>query len=677
MIKKVYITESEKENILKLHKKLNEETGLSIGGKVLDIITNEPVFDATVTLTLSNATKGLAKTNADGNFKFDGLNSGEYVISGSAKNQGYITISNNINLEDKDILDVQILLSKSIKDLQEVGVTVSKLTFLDFIFVDSDGKEIPNVSYSLYDKKKLIGTYTSETGKSTLIFNSFDYQVKKGESVTYPESKEYGYFYSQGKSCEEEKELIIDIKSDGYIGDKQKINFCLNNGSYSTYITKENGNVTVKPTNGDNGIPTKTSNSLESNIFKIELLKPQISAKLLTFDTDDEILPNVKIDIYKDKDRQELFQSLETNQSGESYLNITTGNFDLFNDDNDPVKKVRLFFDVRKDGYKTLSGYGTIKYGKVDEYSWNLPPIKQPKVKQPKQPKEITIGQCRRFTRKDHRGLVSLIKRKKTIDELGGNDAIEEARTQVQWCFLRYKDDYSNNMRKLITKLTNVPPKFDIFELRFTLDQQRDIYKESKDMGISHTIRKVISEQSEKKSLLLKESQIIKNRLLFVYNSSNRRTLKNNLLGESNELVNSGYDRRLVKENFLEIMNTVKDSGKFLSDVKAQLGQKIADTVKDKQQEHEMILGAFNELDPAIVERAFKENRVDELSEIIAKKALENYKTQFGEAGIFGSMVASVDIEKFKTEVAKLIQTSIDAVSNDLDSKVQDAVTED
>jgi hypothetical protein len=53
MIKKVYITESEKENILKLHKKLNEETGLSIGGKVLDIITNEPVFDATVTLRFS------------------------------------------------------------------------------------------------------------------------------------------------------------------------------------------------------------------------------------------------------------------------------------------------------------------------------------------------------------------------------------------------------------------------------------------------------------------------------------------------------------------------------------------------------------------------------------------------------------------------------------------------
>ena len=122
-------------------------------------------------------------------------------------------------------------------------------------------------------------------------------------------------------------------------------------------------------------------------------------------------------------------------------------------------------------------------------------------------------------------------------------------------------------------------------------------------------------------------------------------------------------------------MNTMKDSGKdFISDVKNQLGQKIADTVKDKQQEHEMILTAFKELDPQVVERAFKENRTDELSEIISKKALEDYKNQFGEGGIFGSIVASVDPNKFKTEVAKLVQTAIDAISTEMDSKVQDAV---
>ena len=87
-----------------------------------------------------------------------------------------------------------------------------------------------------------------------------------------------------------------------------------------------------------------------------------------------------------------------------------------------------------------------------------------------------------------------------------------------------------------------------------------------------------------------------------------------------------------------------------------------------------MILTAFNELDPQVVERAFKENRTDELSEVISKKALEDYKNQFGEGGIFGSMVASVDPNKFKTEVAKLVQTAIDAISTEMDSQVQDAV---
>jgi len=673
MLKKINISESEREKILNLHKVLKEGTGLSIGGKVLDITSNEPIFGATVTLTLSNTTKGMAKTDADGNFKFGGLSSGEYVISGDAKTQDYLTISNNVNLVDKDILDFQILLSKNVKDLQEVGVITTKLTVLDFIFVGSDGKDIPNVSYSLYDnKKKLIGTYTSETGRSTLMFNAFDYQVKKGETITYPENKERGYFYSQGKACEEQKELIVVTNIKGYIETKQKINFCLNNGSYSTVVSKEEGIITVTPTDSESGIPTKYSKHLNSNIFKTELLSPKISAKLSTFDTNDKILPNVKIDVYKDKDRQELFQSLETNQNGETNLKITTGNFELFNDENDPVKKVRLFFDVRKDGYKPMSGYGTIKYGKEDTYSWNLVPIKVPKVKEPK---EMKIGECRRITKNFYIDLVSIIRKETTISELGGDDVIDENRNQVQWCFIKYKDSYSGNMKKIINKLGNVPPSLDIFELRFTLQQQRDIYKENRDMGIGQTIRKAISEQVEKKSLLNKESNIIKKRLLFVLESSNRRHLKTNLLSESKELISKGYDRKLVKENFLEIMNTMKDSGKdFISDVKNQLGQKIADTVKDKQQEHEMILTAFNELDPQVVERAFKENRTDELSEVISKKALEDYKNQFGEGGIFGSMVASVDPNKFKTEVAKLVQTAIDAISTEMDSKVQDAV---
>ena len=679
MIKKIYISESEKDKILSQYNILNEATGLSIGGLVKDLETDEFVFDAKVTLTKGGSTKGLAKTKDDGSFKFEGLDSGDYILKAENSTQGYSATTKEVTLSTTDALDNVILLPKNIKEYQEVVVSSKKVTILDFNFVDDLGTPLSNVSYTLFkDKKNTLGDFTSSNGKNSLVYTTQDILVKDNEPITYDKNKKDGFFYTEFTgACKDNKDLVVVAKLKGYLETKQTINFCLNNGAYSAQITTKDNIQTATPSNNDLGVPSKIEKFATSNIFNITLLKPEIDLKILTKDNEDSVLSNVKIDIYKDKDRQSLLQSIETNQNGVGNVTLTVGDVELFNDEDEAVKKVKLYFYVRRDGYKELFGSKNIKYGKEDDIVFNLDKIKPPKVKQPKQPKEITIGQCRRFTRKYHRGLVSLIKKKKTIDELGGKEAIEEARTQVQWCFLRYKDDYSNNMRKLITKLTNVPPKFDIFELRFTLDQQRDIYKESKDMGISHTIRKVISEQSEKKSLLLKESQIIKNRLLFVYNSSNRRTLKNNLLGESNELVNSGYDRRLVKENFLEIMNTVKDSGKFLSDVKAQLGQKIADTVKDKQQEHEMILGAFNELDPAIVERAFKENRVDELSEIIAKKALENYKTQFGEAGIFGSMVASVDIEKFKTEVAKLIQTSIDAVSNDLDSKVQDAVTED
>jgi isopropylmalate/homocitrate/citramalate synthase len=115
-----------------------------------------------------------------------------------------------------------------------------------------------------------------------------------------------------------------------------------------------------------------------------------------------------------------------------------------------------------------------------------------------------------------------------------------------------------------------------------------------------------------------------------------------------------------------------------LSDIKARLGQRIADQVKNKQEEHEMILSAFNELSEEMIERAIKENRVDELSTEIATKALEIYKTQFGTEGLSGIMIASVDENKFKQEVAKLIEPAIKEITTKMDEKlkqVQDVVS--
>jgi phage-related minor tail protein len=120
------------------------------------------------------------------------------------------------------------------------------------------------------------------------------------------------------------------------------------------------------------------------------------------------------------------------------------------------------------------------------------------------------------------------------------------------------------------------------------------------------------------------------------------------------------------------------DETNVLSDIKTRLGQRIADQVKNKQEEHEMILSAFNELPEDMIERAIKENRVDELSNEVATKALENYKTQFGTEGLSGIMIASVDENKFKQEVAKLIEPAIKDITTKMDEKlkqVQDAVS--
>ena len=173
------------------------------------------------------------------------------------------------------------------------------------------------------------------------------------------------------------------------------------------------------------------------------------------------------------------------------------------------------------------------------------------------------------------------------------------------------------------------------------------------------------------KSLFIKTFCLYFVELNFVLENSNRRNYRNNLLSESRKLIRNGYNRGFVKESFMDIMTGMKDPKTFLTDIKNQLGQKIADTVKDKQQEHELIIGAFNELDPSVIERAFKENKTEELSEIIATKALENYKTQFGEGGIMGSLVASVDLGKFKTEVSKLLQTAIDQMNTEMTDKIE------
>ena len=235
----------------------------------------------------------------------------------------------------------------------------------------------------------------------------------------------------------------------------------------------------------------------------------------------------------------------------------------------------------------------------------------------------------------------------------------------------------------MVKRLVHVGSKLKIFGLSFTLEQNKDIYKENKIMSVSNTIRKVISEHIEKKQIISEEKKLINKRYKFSLvgiNKNRRRIVESTLREERIMLLRAGYNKTIVNETFLDVMNGLygAEGNNVLKDIKTRLGQKIADQVKNKEDEHNMILTAFEELPEDVIERAIKENRVDELSAMIATKAMEGYRASFGTEGISGLMFASVDENKFKQEVAKLIEPAIKDITTKMDEKfkqVQDVVS--
>ena len=202
-------------------------------------------------------------------------------------------------------------------------------------------------------------------------------------------------------------------------------------------------------------------------------------------------------------------------------------------------------------------------------------------------------------------------------------------------------------------------------------------------MSVQKTIRKVVSEHIEKKQIILEEKNLIRKRLIFSLNGVNknrRRVVESVLLEEKRNLIRIGYNRKFINESFIDIMKTLygSDSTKILTDIKKRLGEKIANQVKSKQQEHEMVLSAFESIPEETIEKAVKENRVDELSSMITDRAMQMFKTQLGSEGISGIMLSSIDENKFKTEVGKLIQPVIQDITTKMDEKlkqVQDVVS--
>ena len=241
------------------------------------------------------------------------------------------------------------------------------------------------------------------------------------------------------------------------------------------------------------------------------------------------------------------------------------------------------------------------------------------------------------------------------------------------------------NIKKIANELINVPPskvnRSDqnlqyFFDINYNVNENKDIYNKTNTMSVSNSLRKVIREYQENKTNLITEKNIIKNRFKFIVESTvfNKTLCLKKLNEEKRNLINKGYNKKLIRESFIDIASSLyagQSDVNVLGDLKNKLGQKIADQVKNKQTEHEMILSAFNQIPDEVIKNSIDKSDISSLTNEIATRALENYKNQFGEGGIGAAFVSSVDTEKFKTEVNKVLKPAIEGLTKSIDDKVK------
>lgn len=134
---------------------------------------------------------------------------------------------------------------------------------------------------------------------------------------------------------------------------------------------------------------------------------------------------------------------------------------------------------------------------------------------------------------------------------------LERKRVYVEKCATKNYRNFNKKTKEYIKRLMSVAPgtsqtiKFkDYFEINPILTESKYIYSNS----ISNSIMKVLKEHSNNKNNVTIENSIIKNRLDFIYKTSNNYDLKFNLLKETKELIKKGYNENVVKTYYERLL---------------------------------------------------------------------------------------------------------------------------
>ena len=652
MLRKLILTETEKKQISALHLLLKEdENGATIQGYTKfkkDIVPN-------VLIELLKNNESIQKTTSDekGFYILTNIPLGDYIIKFIDKDGKYLEQTQSIEINSKELYkrDLPFTGFKEEKEVTVVGIKKTiKTTLVDISVVDGDGEPIGPCKIEIFDSEKnkisLLNDKTNDDGvlKNIILDGEKNPELKIIDGTTKP--------------CNTKTKIVVKATF-GNTSNQKEFEICVWNGNIKNIDGVETiSRIKIKTEETDFDLTN-------TNILNIDI-PASLNYKVNVIDGENEdILNKSNVLLYSDKENTELINKGTPPLSGTlDREKLERGGYE---------NSFNIYYVASNNGYDTKQGRLTLSKRKTNEFN-----IKLTKTFVPP-PKVLDEKACRKLTKTHLENLVDFDDDKITIEDLGGIAKVKENAVDVKNCYMKFKDDYPNRFKKIINRLINVKNDLSFFQLTFTKDEIRDIYKENRNMSLNNSIRKVISETIETKT----EKTLIEERLNFSLIGINKKNItetKRALRNEKYNLIRFGYNKSLVRESFLDVMKGLygNDGTNVLSDIKTRLGQRIADQVKNKQEEHEMILSAFNELPEDMIERAIKENRVDELSNEVATKALENYKTQFGTEGLSGIMIASVDENKFKQEVAKLIEPAIKDITTKMDEKlkqVQDAVS--
>jgi hypothetical protein len=264
-------------------------------------------------------------------------------------------------------------------------------------------------------------------------------------------------------------------------------------------------------------------------------------------------------------------------------------------------------------------------------------------VKSDKNTNPETVNGCSSLIKKYYEEMLNLNNKRITKNDINPNELKIEKENIIS-CYNLYSNSLDNKTKKMISDLQNLPPG-DV-ENFFELDgitENTNIYKH---MELNKIIKKVVLKHDENVKSTMSESKIIKNRLNFILedydldNGSDKYFAIKTLKNEQKNLIKSGYNKDLVKENFIDVIKNLFNDGTVdvVEDVKKKLIDKIVSSIDLKS--------IFNEIPSSTIESAL------------------NTKNP--------SIISGEVADKIRTKIDEKIKSVLDDVTSKMDKKIQD-----